>query len=139
MLVWLWKPFHELIKVRANVKPGFINAFVTFLILSYVKLLSVSFDLLVYVNVYNSSGESVGTYLFYDVSIKYFGREHLPYAIIAILIVVAFIVLSLIFSLLHPLRCFNRCIGRWPSLRICLDSFQGFFFFFFFFPLKEKS
>ena len=31
------------------------------------------------------------------------------------------------FSLLHPLRCFNRCIGWWPSLRFCLDSFQGYY------------
>ena len=127
VLVWLWKPLSNLLKGSANVKPGSINAFIIFLILSYVKLLSVSFNLLVYVNVYNSSGESVGTYLFYDASIKYFGREHLPYAIIAILVVIAFIALPLIFSLLHPLRCFNGCIGRWPSLRICLDSFQGYY------------
>ena len=39
----------------------------------FVKLLSVSFDLLVYVNVYNSSGTNLGTYLFHDASIKYFG------------------------------------------------------------------
>ena len=119
--------FSKFLKGPANVKPGFIKAFVTFLILSYVKLLSVSFDLLVYVNVYNSSGENVGAYLFYDASIKYFSREHFPYAIIAILVVITFIVLPLIFSLLHPLRCFSRCIGRLPSLCIYLDSFQGYY------------
>ena len=39
--------------------------------------------------------------------------------------ILIFIVLPLIFSLLHSLRCLNRCIGRWPSLHICFDSFQG--------------
>ena len=127
LLVWLWKPFRKCLKGDVNVKPAFINAFVTFLILSYVKLLSVSFDLLAYVNVYNSSGENVGTFLFYDASIGYFGQEHLPYAILAIFVVILFLILPLAFSLLHPLRCLNGCIGRWPSLRICLDSFQGYY------------
>ena len=127
VLVWLWKPFHKCLKGDFNAKPAFINAFITFLILSYVKLLSVSFDLLVYVNVYNSSGTNHGVYLFYDTSIKYFGREHLPYAILTILVVIIFIVLPLVFNLLHPLRCLNRCIGRWPSLHICFDSLQGYY------------
>ena len=127
LLVWLWKPFRKCHKGDVNVKPAFINAFITFLILSYVKLLSVSFDLLVYVNVYNSSGNNTGTFLFYDASIEYFGREHLPYAILAIFVVIIFLLLPLVFSLLHPLRCFNGCIGWWPSLRFCLDSFQGYY------------
>ena len=114
MLVWLWKPFHKCLKGDINVKPVFVNAFITLLILSYLRLLSVSFDLLVYVNVYNSSGTNLGAYLFYDASIKYFGREHLPYAILAILVVFFFIVLPLIFSLLHPLRFLSRCIWKWP-------------------------
>ena len=127
VLVWLWKPFNRCLKGDFNAKPAFINAFITFLILSYVKLLSVSFDLLVYVNVYNSSGTNLGAYLFYDASIKYFGREHLPYAILAIFVVIIFIVLPLMFCLLHSLRCLNRCIGRWPSLHICFDSLQGYY------------
>ena len=127
VLVWLWKPFSKCLKSDFNAKPAFINAFITFLTLSYVKLISVSFDLLVYINVYNSSGENLGAYLFHDASIKYFGQEHLPYAILAILVVIIFIVLPLMFSLLHSLRCLNRCIGRWPSLHVCFDSLQGYY------------
>ena len=127
LLVWLWKPFRKCIKGDVSVKPAFINAFVTFLILSYVKFLSVTFDLLAYVKVYNSSGTNVGTFLFYDASLGYFGQQHLPYAILAIFVGIVFIILPLILSLLHPLKCLNGCIGRWPSLRICLDSFQGYY------------
>ena len=127
VLVWLLKPFRKCLKGDFNAKPAFINAFVTFLVLSYVKLLSVSFDLLVYVNVYNPSGENVGAYLFYDASIKYFGHEHLPYAILAFFVVIVFIIFPLMFGLLYSLKCLNRCTGRWPALHICFDSLQGYY------------
>ena len=130
LLVWIWKPFKKCsrsVYSSVNVKSSIINAFVTFLLLSYVKFLSVSFDLLAFVYAYVPSGKVAGTYLFYDASIEYFGREHLPYGILAITVLIIFIILPLVLSLLHPLRCLNRCIGRWPSLRICLDSYQGYY------------
>ena len=129
-LVWIWKPFKmcsRSIFSDINIKSSIINAFVTFLLLSYVKFLSVSFDLLSFVNAYAPSGKVIGTYLFYDASIEYFGKEHLPYGILAIIVLIVFIILPLVLSFLHPLRCLNRCIGRWPSLRICLDSYQGYY------------
>lgn len=130
LLVWLWKPFKMCTKSvcsNVNVKSSIIHAFITFLLLSYVKFLSVSFDLLAFVNAYVPSGKVAGTYLFYDATIEYFGKEHLPYGILAITVLVVFIILPLVLSLLHPLRCLSRCIGRWPSLRICLDSYQGYY------------
>ena len=129
-LVWIWKPFKMCFRSLCssiNVKSSIINAFVTFLLLSYVKFLSVSFDLLTFVYAYVPNGKVAGTYLFYDASIEYFGKEHLPYGILAIAVLIIFIILPLVLSLLHPLRCLNRCIGRWPSLRICLDAYQGYY------------
>lgn len=130
LLVWIWKPFKMCSKSifsGINIKSSIINAFITFLLLSYVKFLSVSFDLLAFVNAYAPSGKVVGTFLFYDASLRYFGEEHLPYGILAIIVLVVFIILPLVLSCLHPLRCLNRCIGRWPSLHICLDSYQGYY------------
>ena len=130
LLVWMWKPFKmcsRSVHNSINIKSSIINAFITFLLLSYVKFLSVSFDLLAFVYAYVPSGKVVGTYLFYDASIEYFGNEHLPYGILAITVLIIFVILPLVLSLLHPLRCLNRCIGRWPSLRICLDSYQGYY------------
>ena len=125
LLIWMWKPFKTCLSGCVNIKSSVINAFVTFLLLSYVKLLSVSFNLLVFVKAYSPTGKSVGTYLYYDASIEYFGKEHLPYGILASAVIIIFIVLPLLFSLLHPLRCFT--IGRWPVLRVFLDSFQGYY------------
>ena len=126
-LVWMWKPFQACFNCGINVKSSILNAFITFLLLSYVKLLSVSFDLLAFVNAYAPNGEVAGTFLFYDASMGYFRESHLPYGVLAITVLVAFIVLPLVLSCLHPLRFLNRCIGRWPSFRICLDSYQGYY------------
>ena len=131
LLKWAWKPFNVCFQsfgsINIIIKSSIIKVFGTFLLLSYVKLLSVSFDLLVFVKAYNTSGDIVGTYLYYDATIEYFGKEHLPYGIIAIVVTTVFIFLPLLFSVLHPLKCFKRYTGKWPALHICLDSFQGYF------------
>ena len=130
LLVWMWKPFQKLCKPfssRINIQSSIINAFVTFLLLSYVKLLSVSFDLLNFTTAYYPDGRHIGWFLFYDSSISYFGSEHFPYGVTAVVVLLLFNILPLLFGLLHILRCFNSCIGRWPALRICLDSYQGYY------------
>ena len=69
------------------VRTSVIDAFATFLVLSNVKLLSVSCDLLAAVKVYqlNSTGNlSYSWRVYYNASLPYFGEEHLPYAVLAI-------------------------------------------------------
>ena len=130
LIVCMWKPFRRFFKSfgnKINIKSSIINAFVTFLLLSYVKLLSTSSDLLNFTRAYSPEGKVIGTYLYYDASIEYFGKEHLPYGILAIIITVLFIILPFLLSILHPLRCLNVCVGRWPAFRICLDSYQGYY------------
>jgi hypothetical protein len=129
-LVWIWKPFKKCLKSitdTMNIKSSILNAFGTFLLLSYGKFLTVSFDLLIYTRAYAPNGKAVSYVLFYDATIEYFGRGHLPYAILAIIITILFNILPLLFALLHPLRCFRGCTAKWPALRICLDSYQGYY------------
>ena len=130
LLIWMWKPFKMCLKSftsNINIKSAIINAFGTFLLLSYVKLLSVSFDLLIFTRTYGPNGESLGYFLYYDASIEYFGKEHLPYGILAIMVLIVFIAFPPLFGLLHPLTCLRGYIGKWPALRYCLDSYQGYF------------
>ena len=130
ILVYMWKCFSRIFisfSGKLCIKSSIINSFVTFLLLSYVKLLSTSFDLLNFTRAYSPNGTIIGTFLYYDASIEYFGREHLPYGILAIVVTVLFIILPFLFSLLHPLSCLKGCIGRWPAFRICLDSYQGYY------------
>ena len=129
LLAWVGKAFGHchIIKPAINIKSSILHTFGTFLLLSYGKFLTVSFDLLVFTKAYSPNGKVASTVLFYDASIDYFSKEHLPYAILAITITIIFNIIPLIFLLLHPLKCFKGHIGRWPALRICLDSFQGYY------------
>ena len=132
IIVWIWKPFHRRFarfRQQWDVRSSIIDAFATFLLLSNIKLLSVSFDLLLPTYVYNMNGSVVGIYLYYDGSIEYFGNKHLPYAILAVFVVLIFILLPILLLLLYPMRCFQRCLGhcrvRWHALHIFVDAFQG--------------
>ena len=49
IVIWLWKPFHEYFvcfRKKSNVKGSLINAFATFLLISFVKFLDTSFAFL---------------------------------------------------------------------------------------------
>ena len=132
LVVWLWRPFHKcLARFRRpwNLRYSIIDAFATFLLLSYMKLLTTSVDLLIPVQVYNSSGVSKGQYLYYDASIPFMGRDHIPYACSAVIIVIVVILLPLILLLLYPMQCFQRCLNMCglnsQALRIFMECFQG--------------
>ena len=132
IIVWIWKPFHPCFarfRQQWDIRTSVIDAFATFLLLSNIKLLSVSFDLLTPTYVYNMNGSVVGIYLYYDASIEYFGKKHLPYAIFALFVVLVFIIFPLLLLLLYPMRYFQRCLGccrvRWHALHIFIDAFLG--------------
>ena len=131
-IVCIWKPFHRCFarfRQQWDIRTSTIDAFATFLLLSNIKLLSVSFDLLTPTYVFNMNGSVVGTYLYYDGSIEYFGKKHLPYGILAVFVVLIFIIFPILLLLLYPMRCFQRCLGhcrmRWHALHIFIDAFQG--------------
>ncbi len=83
IVLWIWKPFHycsDHFRREWNIKSSLVDSFATFIILSYIKFLDVSSTLLIPVRLHNVKGESVGMYLFYDATVKYFSKQHLPYA-----------------------------------------------------------
>ena len=126
------RPFYrctEHLRSQWDVRNSIVDAFATFLLLSYVKLLSVSSDLLIPTQVHNINGSLVGLYLYYDATIEYFGDTHLPYAVLAVFVMLVFILLPLLLLLLYPMRCFQHCLSccgvRWHALPIFIDAFQG--------------
>ena len=132
-VVWLWKPFHYCFtrfRRQWNIKTSLIDSFATFLFLSFLKFLSVSVDLLVPTTVYNIHGERLSKiYLYYDGSIEFFGREHLPFGIMALLVFLVFNLFPTMLLCLYPCGCFQRCLNklglRCDKLHILMDSFQG--------------
>ena len=106
-----------------------IEAFGTFFLLSYIKVINTSFDILMPVQLHNVSGQVVGLYVYYNGSLEYLGSDHLPYAILAIFMFVAFNLVPLLLLFLYPCRCFQSCLNccRLNSqvLRTFMDAFQG--------------
>ena len=133
LIVWLWKPFRRcFIRLRRHwdVKTSLIDAFATFLLLSYVKFLSVSFDLLLPVNLQNVHGDTLNQmYVYYNATIPYFGEQHLPYATLAITVLILFTILPILLLCLYPCQCFqkllNCCGQRCTVLHTFMDTFQG--------------
>ena len=114
LIVLIWTPFSKLFgrfREGWSFKTSIIDVFATFLFLSYVKLVSVSFDILVPIRVWDVYGASKGLYLYYNSTIEFLGAEHLPYAILAFIILLVAGVLPLLLLLLYPMLCFQRLLN----------------------------
>ena len=117
VLVWLWRPFHRSC-VRftriMDIQSSIVKTFATFLLLSYVKLLNTTLDILLPVKLYHitSNKNDYGWYIYYDASYQYFSKNHLPYAITSIALFIVFGVSPLILLILYPMSCFQKhCYG----------------------------
>ena len=135
-VVWLWKPFHRhFVHFRRSwdSKASIINAFTTFLLLSFSKILFVSFTLLYTFHIYypwhrTHFGEKC--VLYYDPTVECHTQENSIFAAIAGCVLVIFIISPTILLILYPTRLFRRfitCCGfrRWHALHIFVESFQG--------------
>ena len=124
---FIWNPFRKCllcIKSHWNIKSSLIDVFATFILLSYNRLLDLSFSLLIYTVPFDSSNH-------YDGSKEYFGKEHLPYGVMAICVSVFFILLPFLLLLLYPMKWFQRLLNHSRlsciSLHTFVDSFTGYY------------
>ena len=133
VIVCLWKPLLPIfIKLRRewNIRNSLLEAYATFFLLSYVKILSVSVDLLVPVWLYNEHGQTIEQlYLYNKGDIPFLGKKHLPFAILALSFFFIFTLLPMLLLFLYPCSCFQRCLNftdyNWLSLHTFIDIFQG--------------
>ena len=133
-IMWLWRPFHRCtVRLRQHwdLRHSIIDAFATFLLLSYVKLLNTSSDLLLSISIHNKCGGWLGLFLYYDATIEYWGPQHMPYACLAIIVSLVGNLLPLALLLLYPMqwfqRCLNRCRLNCQALHIFMQCFQGYY------------
>ena len=115
-----------------NICNSLVDAFATFLLLSYVRILSVSVDLLLPVALYRQNGQRLPQlYLFNQGDVAYFSSRHLPYACLALFFLLTFTLLPMALLFLYPCSCFQVCLNRTglscQSLHIFMDTFQGHF------------
>ena len=138
IVVWSWKPFQRffrLVKKDWDIQGSVIQAFATFFMLSYLKILNVTVDLLVFTEKYilPSDGQHyhIKHALYYDASVEYFQGDHLYYGISAIFIGIVMGILPLVFLVVYPMRWFQKCLNRLHIQRQSIDTlvncYQGYY------------
>ncbi len=135
--VYLCKPFHFLssaISRNWDTTQSLIDAYMAFFILSLTKIVYVSFDLLIPTKVLVLEADGMVKHhyaLYFDGSKRYFGKEHLPFAILAIVIFTVFVIFPSVILCLYPLTCFQQFLNRFncnmAPLHHLVDKFQGFY------------
>ena len=93
---------------KCDPKGSVINVFATFLLLSYSKLLTVSYSLLDASTLYNNRGGTVGpavVFLMLLLSISC-NRQLLPFALLSICVLLVFVLFPMLFLLLYLMRSF---------------------------------
>ena len=137
IILFLWKPFGYCIGFIARdwkLKESILNTFVSFLILSYSRLLITSLSLLATIRSYKIVNGTLiwGKGLLYsDPSVESFSAGHVPYAILAFLVLIIFILPPPLMLLFYPSKYFQKCLRvlriRWHGLQFLVDTFQGWF------------
>ena len=82
--------------------------------------------------IYNADGEHVSGYpyvLKVDATVHYLSKEHLPFAITAILILI-FLLLPPFLLIFYPYKIFSRCLNcchkrRWHALHTFVEAYHG--------------
>ena len=130
-VVRLWGPFFRwTVRTRHkfNIKHSIIDAFAAFFLLSYMKLVYTSIDLLIFTSVVDIHGSRVGHVLYYDATVDFLGAQHRPYAILAMAVLAAGLLFPALL-ILYPTNWFQRSLNKVrlnsPGLRSFVECFQG--------------
>lgn len=133
VLIIMWIPFKWILsKISWNIdfRSSIIDTFATFLHLAYSKLIFVSFNLMGHKVFLDSKGEQVGAkVVYYDATIPYLSKSHLPYFILSVIILDVFVVFPMLVLFLYPTKFFQKFLGcfsiQWHPLRAFADAFNG--------------
>ena len=131
-IVFIWKPFRLMFRLfheHWDIRTSVIDSFASFILLSYVKILSVSMDLMLFTPVHELHSNKHHYRLYYAANIKFFTNYHIPYALLSTALLIFLIAIPTLILILYPCRCFQWCLShyqiRYPILHTFVDSFQG--------------
>ena len=133
LVIRLWRPFLSCfarMRQQFSARYSIIDAFATFILLSYIKLVNVSVDLLVPTEIFNIYGSHFGYFIYYDATIEFMSHQHLPLFTIAITVgfITACFPLLLIF---YPMQWCQTLLNKFEcnssSLRMFMECFQGYY------------
>ena len=134
IVVSLWRPCYRVFSCfssKLNIKTSLVQAFATFILLSYVKICNVSFDILTPAKKYlRPDGSEVDKqYWYYNGSLEFFGKDHIPYAALAIVMSLLFNIIPLLLLIVYPFHFFRKLLSCLKldssTLHIFMDSLYG--------------
>ena len=110
-------------------KTSIIDAFATFILLSYIKFIRVSITLLSPNRVYDIDGKVITHTVSFDTSVRYFSKEHAPYIVLAFFVLSTFGAITPLLLIIYPTkqfqRCLNHCRFRMQGIRTFVEAFHG--------------
>ena len=132
-VVYCWKPFLKcFLRFRRRVDPttSVIDAFATFILLSYVRLSFVVNRFLTPLNLLDGQGQKLSRSVFaFDANIQFFHTQHLPFAVLSIFVLLTFIaippVVLTFYQAVFFQKCLTRCKMNSQALRTFVEAFQG--------------
>ncbi len=107
-VICILKPFKVIFsfyKSNWNARTCTVDAFSSFMLLSNVKFISTCLDILM-----PSSGNCHYA-VFYDATIPYLGKAHLPYAMLAFVVLLVFVALPIFILLFNSFRPSHRIVS----------------------------
>ena len=127
---------HKLLRIQWNIRTSLVKVFASFIFLSSSRLLLASMNFLVPIKIHtypqNSDKHiqlSVGWYLLNAPTVEYFGKKHLPFALLAITLSFLLFILPMILLFVYPFRWFQHLLNKFRInsliLRTFMDVFQG--------------
>ena len=137
LVVKLCKPFYKFLghmRKPWNLHFSVVHTFATLLLLSYAKIVFVSFALLqsygaVTLDVVSNTLHKMPVHSI-DFGAQYFDKTHAPYVVFGLFVCIFLVVLPLVLILLYPTRLFPKlfsCCGvrKLQALRTFMEVFQG--------------
>ena len=133
IIVTLWGPFKNILRPffhHLNIETSLIESFATLYLLSVMKIQSVTLDLLSPTTLYHVDGRiNDKLYLYLAGDVEYFGTEHLPYAVLALVLFTIFVLFPTLLLFLYPCSFFQHFLNvihcNFHGLRTFMDVYQG--------------
>ena len=134
-VVWLWRLFNRCLAVfrrQWNIRSYLMHALTMFIVLSYVKILNTSYELLIPSRLYDVEDNRIHkAYWYYDGRVDMTLKSYLPYLVLALFMLLFFNVFPLALLAFYPFKWFQRflefCLSQRykVALQIFMDSFHG--------------
>ena len=134
IIVCLWRPFYKCFVRFTRVwdsKRTAIDTFATFLLLSYSRIIVLSYFVYTVQRVYTLD-ETLKSRIapLFSPAVSYFHPHHIAYALTSFCLLSAFVLTPAITLALYQTKPFQKCLKcvrlhRCPSLRIFVELFQG--------------